>query len=100
MMMDKRKVTVVDKGGPTDPKGLIFEAYRIDNIIKSDCRTIFLDWALSLPDGKDPIESISILLKEYADMPLNHPMTRVLREGLERVGQPRRRGGWRSRQRK
>ena len=37
------------KGDENDPKGLIFEAYRIDGITLPECRTIFLDWALSLP---------------------------------------------------
>jgi len=43
----------VKKGSPNDPKGLIYEAYRIDGITKPECRTIFLDWALSLPVGRD-----------------------------------------------
>ena len=31
------------KGDPeTDPKGLIYEAYRIENITPAECRTIFL----------------------------------------------------------
>jgi len=30
-----------------DPRGLIFESYRIDGITIEECRMIFLDWALA-----------------------------------------------------
>ena len=43
------------KGDPRlDPKGLIREAYRIEGITAAQCRSIFLDWALSLPDTTAP----------------------------------------------
>ena len=32
-----------------DPKGLVRESYRIDGITLGECRSIFVDWALSLP---------------------------------------------------
>ncbi len=90
---------MIQKGSADDPKGLIFEAYRIDGITKPECRTIFLDWALSLPDGRDAVETIADILTRYsADHP-EHPMTQVLQEGRDRMAKPRRRGGWRSRQR-
>ena len=38
---------------PNDHKGLIREAYRIDGITLPECRSIFLDWALSLPAERD-----------------------------------------------
>ena len=41
------------KGTADDPKGLIREAYSIDGITKAECRSIFLDWALSLPLEND-----------------------------------------------
>ena len=82
-----------------DPKGLIREAYRIEGIVDSQCRSIFLDWALSLPDGQDSREAISVLLERYADEPQDHPMTQVLRDGMTRMTAPKRRGGWRSRPR-
>ena len=49
------------KGDEFDPKGLIFEAYRIDGITKSECRTIFLDWALSIPIEADQKSMIQVL---------------------------------------
>ena len=36
------------KGDLNDPKGLIYESYRIPDISPPECRSIFLDWALSL----------------------------------------------------
>lgn len=82
-----------------DPKGLIRESYQIEGIVASQCRSIFLDWALSLPDGQDSRQAITALLERYADQPEDHPMTGVLREGLTRMTAPKRRGGWRSRPR-
>ena len=71
------------KGDEFDPKGLIFEAYRIDGITKSECRTIFLDWALSIPIVADQKSMIQILLDRYgAD---GHPMSEVLNEGLASI---------------
>ncbi len=74
-----------------DPKGLIREAFRIEGIGEAECRSIFLDWALSLPAGADPRALILRLLEEHVDAA--HPMVRVLREGLEAPRPPRRRGG-------
>ncbi|MEM9969022.1 MAG: hypothetical protein AAF755_13105 [Pseudomonadota bacterium] len=87
------------KGSPEDPKGLIFESYRMAGISKAECRTIFLDWALSLPIEKDTSDTIRLLLLLYeGDFPA-HPMTEVLKEGHTTMLTPRRRGGWRSRPR-
>ena len=36
-----------------DPKGVIGESYRIEGIRVEECRSIFMDWALRLPDGAD-----------------------------------------------
>ena len=87
------------KGDVNDPKGLIFESYRIDGIDKSQCRTIFLDWALSLPVEIDTASTIRALLVQYGQDTPDHPMTVVLNEGLVGMAAPRRRGGWRSRPR-
>ncbi|MEP1587125.1 MAG: hypothetical protein ABJR46_07115 [Tateyamaria sp.] len=90
---------MIAKGDTIDPKGLIFEAYRIDGITKSECRTIFLDWALSLPDAMRPVPAIDQLLTRYSGDNPDHPMTEVLHEGRQSIATPRRRGGWRSRAR-
>ena len=90
---------MIRKGDAHDPKGLIFEAYRIDGITKPECRTIFLDWALSLPDGCDAAGTIPNLLARFGVDQPDHPMTHVLQEGREGMAAPRRRGGWRSRSR-
>ena len=89
---------MTQKKTPEDPKGLIFEAYRIEGITASECRTIFLDWALSLPLDADTACLINALLVRHA-AETDHPMTTVLREGLTTLQAPRRRGGWRSRPR-
>jgi len=85
-----------------DPKGLIYQAYRIDGITPSQCRSIFLDWALSLPEGKDSAAAIAELLARFgADSSgaPDHPMSEVLRQGQTRMTNPHRRGGWRGRAR-
>ena len=87
------------KGDALDPKALVREAYQIDGITCADCRTIFLDWALSLPEDTDTQQALGGLVARHADKAPDHPMSAVLREGLERMENPRRRGGWRSRTR-
>ncbi|MEM7076538.1 MAG: hypothetical protein AAGA28_05665 [Pseudomonadota bacterium] len=82
-----------------DPKGLIHESFRIDGIDMADCRTIFLDWALSVEQNADMRDQIVALLERHSDKPKDHPMCAVLREGLDRADRPKRRGGWRSRTR-
>ncbi|MEL6643867.1 MAG: hypothetical protein AAFQ79_08030 [Pseudomonadota bacterium] len=76
-----------------DPKGVIRESYRIEGISEPECRSIFLDWAIGVPDGADPRAGITALLDKYAADAPDHPMTRVLQEGLDTPPQPRRRGG-------
>jgi hypothetical protein len=83
---------------PDDPKGLVYEAYRIEGITKPECRTIFLDWALSLSVESDTHAAMRSLLEIYGQDPA-HPMSLVIAEGLHAIATPRRRGGWRSRKR-
>ena len=88
------------KGNPRiDPKGLIHESYRIEGITAAECRSIFLDWALSLPDGQTPAQALDQLLVRYGTDAPDHPMTQVLRQGTDQISTPRRRGGWRARPR-
>lgn len=76
-----------------DPRGLIFESYRIDGITEGECRSIFMDWALGTPDGSDMQDLAGKLLTKYeADHP-THPMTSVLRDGTKPPVRKGRRGG-------
>ncbi|GHE00478.1 hypothetical protein GCM10008024_12140 [Allgaiera indica] len=76
-----------------DPKGLVRESYRIETITDSECRSIFVDWALSLDAQVDPREAMRVLLATYGLETPDHPMTKVLTEGLQDGPAPRRRGG-------
>lgn len=76
---------------PSDPRGLIYEAYRIDGIVPAECRSIFMDWALGVPDDEDTLNHVQILLTHYGPSNTDHPMTEVLREGVSRKAIPRRR---------
>ena len=87
------------KGDLDDPKALIQEAYRIEDITRPECRSIFLDWALSLPIENDSDISIQNLLAKYQSEFSDHPMTKTLEEGLLTMVKPKRRGGWKSRHR-
>lgn len=80
-----------------DPKGLVRESYRIAGIGDIECRSIFLDWALSLAPGTDQTVAMRAVLAAYGAEP-GHPMSVVLAEGLgEGPGAagtaPTRRGG-------
>ena len=65
-----------------DEKGLIFEAYNIENIDASSCRTIFFDWIISLDPSVNQGDAINELLETYSSRFPNHPMTKLLMEGL------------------
>lgn len=79
-----------------DKVGLIREAYNIEGITIEESRSIFVDWALRLPMGLSTHTAISLLLQTYGTDE-NHPMSRVLREGLSAASTPRRRGGRKAR---
>ncbi|MFN3208549.1 MAG: hypothetical protein ACE369_06030 [Roseovarius sp.] len=80
-----------------DPKGLVRESYRIEGITPGECRSIFLDWALSVDDEGDTRTRIEGLIARYGSEQPDHPMTAVLREGLAAARAPKRRGGSRGR---
>ncbi len=82
-----------------DPKGLIEDSFRISGISEAECRSIFLDWALSLPAGWDARIVLAPLIEKYEADNCEHPMIKIMREGLLHIQSPRRRGGWRGRQR-
>ncbi|OUS08656.1 hypothetical protein A9Q96_04280 [Rhodobacterales bacterium 52_120_T64] len=74
-----------------DPRGLIYEAYRIEGIEEVSCRPIFLDWALGVPTDEDPVAHIKTMLAHYGPNRPDHPMTNLLRAGLDKMSTPRRR---------
>ncbi|TRW97719.1 hypothetical protein FNJ84_09550 [Paracoccus sp. M683] len=83
-----------------DPKRLIYESLRIPGITPDECRSIFVDWALSLPVGVQPADAARLLLDQYAPKVATagesaHPMLQILVEGARQpsADQPRRRGG-------
>ena len=42
------------------------ESYRIDGISEPECRSIFFDWAIGVPQDEDPKKYIRALLEKYA----------------------------------
>ncbi|SER98497.1 hypothetical protein SAMN04490244_104277 [Tranquillimonas rosea] len=82
-----------DPNDHDDPKGLIRDAYGIEGISAPECRSIFLDWALSLPDDRPQGEAIAKLVERYGAQAPDHPMTAVLSEGQEGIAASGRRGG-------
>ncbi|MCV6594595.1 MAG: hypothetical protein OIF48_16720 [Silicimonas sp.] len=76
-----------------DPKGLIRESFRIEGISAPECRSIFLDWAISVPNGVEPAPYLRALIEEYRpDFP-DHPMITVLEGALQPPTRTGRRGG-------
>lgn len=80
-----------------DPRGLILESYRIEGITLEECRSIFLDWAISVPVGDDSVAHVAVLIDRHAPHAPDHPMTLVLKEALQPAAQTGRRGGARGR---
>lgn len=76
-----------------DPKGLIRESYAIEGISDAECRSIFVDWALSLPAGADSADPLRALIAHYAAARPDHPMSAILTGALLPSSLPRRRGG-------
>jgi len=72
-----------------DPMGLIFEAYRMDELSSTDCRTILLNWALGMPDGSEYTSSLAALHSIYCSEHPDHPMTAVIKEGLTNAANPK-----------
>ena len=67
-----------------DKKGLIFEAYNMEDIDSGSCRVIFFDWLISLDPSFGQSEAIDSLLKAYSANFPNHPMTKLLTEGIDK----------------
>ncbi len=76
-----------------DPKGLIRESYAMDGITEAECKSIFIDWALSLKVAVDPAEALRGLLAHYMAGRTDHPMSEILTQALTAPANPKRRGG-------
>ncbi len=76
-----------------DPRGLFKDSYRIEGITGGECRSIFLDWAIGVPADRDEKVWLKEIHAYYQPLFPDHPMTRVLTEGLGTAGKARRRGG-------
>ncbi|WP_112309993.1 hypothetical protein [Pseudogemmobacter bohemicus] len=76
-----------------DPKGLVRESYRIEGISLAECRSIFMDWALSIADNRKIPDALRALIAEYSGTAPDHPMNDVLTAGLMPAPEPKRRGG-------
>jgi len=75
-----------------DPRGMIYESFRIEGITIEECRMIFLDWALQAAKS-DMTAHLNTLLAEYGDDNQGHPMLDVINEGLKSANKTGRRGG-------
>ena len=69
----------------SDPRGLIYEAYKIEEITSEDCRSIFFDWALGLNSELNAFDELTKLYSVYAKDNPTHPMSVVLKEGLSKL---------------
>lgn len=77
-----------------DPKGLINDSFRIEGITIQECRSIFVDWALSLGADVDVAQALKVLSEFYGRETQEHPMLEVLKEGRSEPAVKGRRGGW------
>ena len=83
-----------------DPRGLIFEAYRMSGLSLEDCRTIFLDWALGMQDVSEYSAALSAFHSAYCLKYPGHPMTSVIEEGMREAVSPAGKRGRHSRRQK
>ena len=68
-----------------DPKRLIAESYKIVGITSSECRSIFLDWALSIPLDSDSRLMALELYDHYQQVEKDHPMTLLLKSSSNKT---------------
>ena len=68
-----------------DPKKLIAESYKIVGITSSECRSIFLDWALSIPLDSDSRLMALELYDHYHQVEKDHPMTLHLKSSSNKT---------------
>jgi len=81
-----------------DPKGLMKDAFAMVGISESECRSIFLDWVLSVPDTVNLQGEVERLIGHYAPLhAATHPMLETLRAAGTTSERPKRRGGRKTR---
>ncbi len=78
-----------------DPRGVIAESYVIEGLTDAQARSIFMDWAM-MDAGEEPMAMMEVLLARFENSHPDHPMTRLLQEGLSQQAKPQRRGRRRS----
>jgi len=88
-MTDTRPPNII----AADPKGLIRESFAIEGITEAECRSILIDWALSLPIGHDQTQAALALLAHHAAGQAGHPMAQLLGAASQSSAKPARRGG-------
>ncbi len=76
-----------------DPRNLISDIYAMETISKSECRTVFLDWVLGLPEDADVQNYMKMFHDQYSSTHPDHPMTEIFREGIEQKNRRRARKG-------
>ena len=76
-----------------DPTGVIAEAFRIENISASECRSIFFDWALGVPSDAETRTWVQTLLTRHEGEGQDHPMIQTLTAALQQAAPPIRKGG-------
>ncbi len=67
-----------------DPRGLIGSSFEIEGITIEDCRTIFLDWAMSV-STTELAETAAVLAQAHRERYPDHPMLMVLDEARQEV---------------
>ncbi len=77
-----------------DPKGLFTDVYSMEGITLEECRSVFLDWAISGKEDVDEKQALADLESHFAAQDPDHPMSAVLREAVAgSAAKGRRRGG-------
>jgi hypothetical protein len=75
-----------------DPRGLIGESFRLADLSGAECRSIFLDWALGLPEDAD-VPALARRMLALPEARPDHPMHAVLLAASAPPHPPSRRGG-------
>ena len=77
-----------------DPKGLFTDVYSMDGITLEECRSVFLDWAISGKADVDETRALADLHAYFAAPNPDHPMSAVLTDAVAGgQNKSRRRGG-------